>query len=157
MNFRKIRKFGRNVRAISPVIATLLMIAIAVVASLVTYAWVMGYMNFTTSKTGKSILIQSVSNSTGNTPPTKDSLNIYIQNSGDSAVVFNAQSVFINGTMAATNITVNNPVTLAPGLTTTINAILASNLPVGTVTFVVDLKVTTQDGTFSTQTVTFPT
>ncbi len=49
MNFGKtIRKFRRNTRAISPVIATLLMIAIAVVASLVTYAWVMGYMNFTT-------------------------------------------------------------------------------------------------------------
>ncbi len=47
-------------RAISPVIATLLMIAIAVVASLVTYAWVMGYMNFTTEKTGKAIQIQSI-------------------------------------------------------------------------------------------------
>ncbi len=51
-------------RAISPVIATLLMIAIAVVASLVTYAWVMGYMNFPTEKTGKAIQIQSVSNAT---------------------------------------------------------------------------------------------
>ena len=62
MNFGKnIRKFRRNMRAISPVIATLLMIAIAVVASLVTYAWVMGYMNFTTEKTGKAIQIQSVS------------------------------------------------------------------------------------------------
>ncbi len=62
MNFGKtIRKFRRNARAISPVIATLLMIAIAVVASLVTYAWVMGYMNFTTEKTGKAIQIQSVS------------------------------------------------------------------------------------------------
>ena len=62
MNFRKIkRNFRRNTKAISPVIATLLMIAIAVVASLVTYAWVMGYMNFTTEKTGKAIQIQSVS------------------------------------------------------------------------------------------------
>ncbi len=64
MNIGKsIRKFRRNMRAISPVIATLLMIAIAVVASLVTYAWVMGYMNFTTEKTGKAIQIQSVSDS----------------------------------------------------------------------------------------------
>ncbi len=61
MNFRKIkRNFRRNTKAISPVIATLLMIAIAVVASLVTYAWVMGYMGFTTDKTGKAIQIQSV-------------------------------------------------------------------------------------------------
>ena len=62
MNIGKsIRKFRRNTRAISPVIATLLMIAIAVVASLVTYAWVMGYMSFTTNKTGLAIQIQSVS------------------------------------------------------------------------------------------------
>jgi flagellin-like protein len=41
MIFRKIRK---NVKAISPIISVLLMIAIAVVASLVVYAWVMGYI-----------------------------------------------------------------------------------------------------------------
>ena len=63
MHIRKtIRKFRRNARAISPVIATLLMIAIAVVASLVTYAWVMGYMNFTTEKTGKAIKLYRLQN-----------------------------------------------------------------------------------------------
>ncbi len=67
MNFRKIKKnFRRNTKAISPVIATLLMIAIAVVASLVTYAWVMGYMNFTTTKSSAEIRVQSVTISTTN-------------------------------------------------------------------------------------------
>ncbi len=61
MNFRKMkRNFRRNTKAISPVIATLLMIAIAVVASLVTYAWVMGYMNFTTSKSSAELRVQSM-------------------------------------------------------------------------------------------------
>ena len=79
MNFgKKIRKFRRNTRAISPVIATLLMIAIAVVASLVTYAWVMGYMNFTTEKTGKAIQIQSVSYA-----PASHIFTVYVQNVGD--------------------------------------------------------------------------
>ncbi len=58
-NVRNTTKFKRSIKAISPVIATLLMIAIAVVASLVVYAWVTGYMGGTTSKAGKAIQIQS--------------------------------------------------------------------------------------------------
>ena len=94
MNFgKKIRKFRRDIRAISPVIATLLMIAIAVVASLVTYAWVMGYMNFTTEKTGKAIQIQSVSYDS-----TQNQFTVYVQNVGDSPVQFGTtNSIFING------------------------------------------------------------
>jgi flagellin-like protein len=57
INYRKIRK---NVKAVSPVISVLLMIVVAVAASLVTYAWVMGYLGFTTNKVGKAIMIQSV-------------------------------------------------------------------------------------------------
>jgi len=154
MNFGKsIRKFRKNTRAISPVIATLLMIAIAVVASLVTYAWVMGYMNFQTEKTGKAIQIQSVSNQTG-TSPNPNTLTLYVQNVGDSPVTFTAQSVFINGALAPSD-AATNPI-LAAGSTKTIVATLSPSQPAGTVSFTVDLKVTTQDGTFSTQTKTFP-
>jgi archaeal type IV pilus assembly protein PilA len=148
MNFgKKVRKFRRDMRAISPVIATLLMIAIAVVASLVTYAWVMGYMSFQTEKTGKAIQIQSVSNNTA-----ANTLTIYVQNVGDSPVTFTAQSVFINGAQAASD-AATNP-TIAAGSTKPIVATFAQTP--GTVSFTVDLKVTTQDGTFSTMTKTFP-
>ena len=147
MNFeRKARNLRRDMRAISPVIATLLMIAIAVAASLVTYAWVMGYMNFQTEKTGKAIQIQSVSSNTDGT------LNLYVQNVGNSPVTFTAQSVFINGTLATSD-AATNP-TLAVGSTKTINATLPQ--APGSVSFTVNLKVTTQDGTFSTMTKTFP-
>jgi flagellin-like protein len=147
MNIGKsIRNFRRNMRAISPVIATLLMIAIAVVASLVTYAWVMGYMNFQTEKTGKAIQIQSVSNQTVIVPPATtapNTLTIYVQNVGDSAVKFTANSVYINGAAVNSNATS----TLAAGST---NAIVAAwTQAAGTVSFTVDLKVTTEDGTFS--------
>ncbi len=92
------RKFLKNIRAISPVISVLLMIAIAVVASLVTYAWVMGYMNFTTDKTGKSIEIQSVANVYS--ADRKDYVTlVYVQNTGNSPITINQQnSVFVNGT-----------------------------------------------------------
>ena len=143
MNFRKINKFRRDVRAISPVIATLLMIAIAVVASLVTYAWVMGYMNFTTEKTGKAIQIQSVSY-TGAT----DTFTIYVQNVGDADIQFptttSPANIFINGGVAG-SIT-GNVATLTKGSTVTLNCTMTSLTPgVQSVT----IKVTTTDGTFS--------
>ena len=72
MNYRKIR---RNVKAISPIISTLLLIAIAVVASLVAYAWVMGYIGFQTAKTGQAVQIQSVSDRA-------TVLTVYVQNTG---------------------------------------------------------------------------
>jgi archaeal type IV pilus assembly protein PilA len=131
MNFRKIRKnFRRNQKAISPVIATLLMIAIAVVASLVTYAWVMGYMGFTTNKTGLAIQIQSVSQ-TGT---------VYVQNVGNGAVSFAANCVYVDGIAvggtAQSNIGAGATVQFAvPAFTA------------GTHSYTI--KVTSMDGTFS--------
>jgi archaeal type IV pilus assembly protein PilA len=150
MNFRKMkRNFRRNTKAISPVIATLLMIAIAVVASLVTYAWVMGYMGFTTGKTGKAIQIQSISNST-----TAGTLTIYVQNVGDSALTFD--SVFINGTMASKTdplYSINLP-TLGTGQTATI--IVPNPQSPAPISYTLTVKVTTTDGTFSQVTKQFP-
>jgi flagellin-like protein len=148
MNIGKsIRKFRRNMRAISPVIATLLMIAIAVVASLVTYAWVMGYMSFTQEKTGRAIQIQSV---TANT--------IYVQNVGDSAVSFGAtNAVFLNGA-AVTSYTITPAGSLGKGATAaiTVGTIVPPTGAFGTIVGSNTFKVTTLDGTFSQVTKTFP-
>ena len=133
MNYRKIRK---NVKAISPVISVLLMIAVAVAASLVTYAWVMGYMNFTTTKVGKAITIQSVS---------LDG-KIYVQNVGESAVTLSGS--YVDG-LAAGNLP-GDPI-LSVGETGTIT-VAAANYAESTHTF----KVTTDDGTFAEITKTFP-
>jgi flagellin-like protein len=147
MNIGKnIRKFRRNMRAISPVIATLLMIAIAVVASLVTYAWVMGYMNFTTEKTGKAIQIQSIAqNAVGG-----KAFTVYVQNVGDSAIALsNANSVFING--AASTGGTWSSLTLNKGDTASYVATGVLSAGVQSITF----KVTTTDGTFSQMTQQF--
>jgi archaeal type IV pilus assembly protein PilA len=142
MNFMKqIRKFRRETRAISPVIATLLMIAIAVVASLVTYAWVMGYMNFQTEKTGKAIQIQSITYD--GAYQGSDYFSIYVQNVGDSDVKLS--SVFINGA-AATGVTfIPSSGDLVKESTSTISATSTLSAGVQQVT----IKVTTTDGTFS--------
>jgi archaeal type IV pilus assembly protein PilA len=138
MNFRKIKKnFRRNTKAISPVIATLLMIAIAVVASLVTYAWVMGYMSFTTNKTGLSIQIQSVSNSTTGAV-------VYVENIGSGQVTFKDPCVYVNGQAFSTN------ATLAPNLAvgSTVGLQL-SGTPFLNYGQTYTIKVTSTDGTFS--------
>src|SRR5208283_1865404 len=82
MIFRKIRK---NIKAISPKISVLLMIAIAVVASLVVYAWVMGYIGYQTGKTGDAVQIQSVSFST-DTGTGAYPTGVYLQNVGSTTI-----------------------------------------------------------------------
>jgi flagellin-like protein len=141
-NFRKIR---RNVKAISPVISVLLMIAVAVVASLVAYAWVMGYIGFQTAKTGQAIQIQSMSLNTNKT------FTVYVQNVGDSDVILSTNGFYINGAQA-TGITIIDSkgvanTTLAKGSTLQLNGMPSPALTAGVqeVTF----KVTNTGGTFS--------
>ena len=140
MKFRKIRK---NVKAISPVLSVLMMIAVAVAASLVTYAWVMGYLSFTTDKVGKAIQIQSIGDVSGE-------LTVYVQNVGDSAVTLvDGECVYVNGALqtGATSV----PLTLEKGDTATIStgfSPIEINTPYA-------VKVVTEDGTFTEASKTF--
>jgi flagellin-like protein len=133
MNYRKIRK---NVKAVSPVISVLLMIAVAVAASLVTYAWVMGYMGFTTNKVGKAISIQSVN---------PDGKSVYVQNVGETTVTIEA--LYINGVDQLGTVTPASP---GPGETATFGLTNTYTFAAGQSYTV---KVTTQDGSFSEVTV----
>lgn len=83
-------RFKRSMRAISPVLSVLMMIAIAVAASLVAYAWIMGYIGVTTNKVGKAVLIQSQA-------PGFSGIDLYVQNVGQGAVTFDPKgSVYID-------------------------------------------------------------
>jgi flagellin-like protein len=98
MNSRRLRK---NLKAISPVLAVLMMIAVAIAGSLITYAWVTGYISFTTEKSGKAIMVQSVAN-------TGDDLVVYVQNVGDSTVELDPDScVYRNGELFPCDIIIN--------------------------------------------------
>ncbi len=140
-NLRKCRK------AVSPVISVLLMIAVAVAASLITYAWVMGYLGSTTGKVGKAIQIQSMAKTTN---VTNSYLSVWVQNVGTGPVVLD--SLYVNGILQGTsglgvNLPVNNTQPLAAIWQ---SAWAAPNT--------VDVKVVTTDGTFieATQTVPAP-
>jgi archaeal type IV pilus assembly protein PilA len=138
-------KFKRSLKGISPVIATLLMIAIAVVASLVVYAWVTGYMGNTTSKAGKAIQIQSFASMGGN-------LVIYVQNVGQGDVELNKdQSVYVNSNL----VSITTPATATIPIPVGQTIELQTNSPY-TAGTKVTIKVTTTDGTFMTTTGTGP-
>jgi flagellin-like protein len=87
----KMKNFKKHKKAVSPVLSVLLMIAVAVAASLVTYAWVMGYLGNTTGKVGRAIQIQSMAK-TGSDPYY---LSVWVQNVGDGAV--KVDSLYVNG------------------------------------------------------------
>jgi archaeal type IV pilus assembly protein PilA len=60
-------KILKSRKGISPILATLLLIVIAVAAISVTYAWIMTNMGSTTNEAGTQIYIGNVSYSGGNT------------------------------------------------------------------------------------------
>jgi FlaG/FlaF family flagellin (archaellin) len=134
----RLRKLRKNIKAISPVLSVLMMIAIAVAASLVAYAWVMGYLNFTTEKVGKAIQIQSVANSGAD-------MLVYVQNVGDGAVELNPDAaVYVDGILMPCSVAPDE--VLEEGETATLTV---ADVNVGSGTAV---KVQTSDGTFTEMT-----
>ena len=146
MFFRKIRK---NDKGISPIIATLLLIAIAVVASLVVYAWVMGYIGFQTNNTGSAVQIQSVTFS--GTSPNEKVATVYLQNVGSNTITLTPSTcLYINGAQDAG---ASGPTSLPAGNTATITSASAVTLASGQM---VTVKVTTAGGTYSQITIQAP-
>jgi flagellin-like protein len=139
----KMMSFRKHKKAVSPILSVLLMIAVAVAAALVTYAWVMGYLGFTTSKVGKAITIQSIGNDTA-----KGDLKVYVQNVGDSAVTMPA-FVYVDG-IKLTDATATSGASLAAGQTISytiagrLNSTYVTSLP-----YTIKVKAVTEDGAFS--------
>jgi hypothetical protein len=128
------------------------MIAVAVAASLVTYAWVMGYLNFTTSKVGKSILIQSIARPTGS-----DNLVIYVQNVGDGTIKFNlGSSLYVNGVLNpnADPVADGNPLIAGSTTSWTVQNYFTGFQPTD-YPMTVTVKIVASDGTFSEKSETF--
>jgi flagellin-like protein len=132
-----LNRIKKSVRAISPVLSALMMIAVAVTASLVTYAWIMGYLNFTTTKTAKAIQIQSAAIN-----DYTQKLLVYVQNVGTGPVQFDLDKcVYINSESKACTINSgNNP--LEPGQTVTLSLDEAE-----TFDSLLKIKVVTSEGT----------
>ena len=126
----------KNKKAISPVLAVLLMIAVAVAAALITYAWVMTYLESTTSRAGHAIQIQSVD--VGGS--------LYAQNVGDGTIVIT--DIYLDGAKLGASFSTS----VTEGLTVPID------ISLGIYASGVDyhFKVTCDDGTFTSGTYTMP-
>ncbi|MCW4016341.1 MAG: hypothetical protein NWF06_08225 [Candidatus Bathyarchaeota archaeon] len=84
------RSIFKSKKGISPILATLLLIVIAVAAVIVTYAWV---MTFTTSTTNQSGAMLTVENVRFYTSGSTDRVEIVVRNSGtNSATVADVYS-----------------------------------------------------------------
>ena len=148
-------KLGK--KGVSPVIAVLLLIVIAVAAAVLTYLWVLGYIGTVQSTGGTEQLqerlkIEGVKVDTGSDTISE----IYVRNIGD--VAFNIAAVYLSdasGVIAAdTSLTVD-PV--SPGSVQTLSSsvltkVASQTLSEGT-TYIV--KVVTASGTEATYTFTY--
>ena len=96
------KRMLKSKKAISPILATLLLIDIAVAAIVVTYAWVMTYMSSTTSQAGIFLTEDNI-----NWPSGK--IVITVSNTGTADATIDAVYVGSSG-----NLTLQNSVTYSP-------------------------------------------
>jgi len=104
------KNFNRNLKAISPIFATLLLIAISVIAGVVVYMFTSGVLAVSTSggaAAQEKITVQSASISSGHTTVT-----LHVQTTGGPTPVVN--SIIIKdsagNTVATVSVIVTNPV-----------------------------------------------
>ena len=115
MRKMSIKKMLHSKKAISPILATLLLIVIAVAAIVVTYAWIMTYMGTATQQAGVLPYKANV-NFIDETPK---NITIDIGNSGTS----NGQvvQVYIGISATALESQITTPISLAAGVITSFN------------------------------------
>jgi len=130
-----LKKLVKSRKAISPVIATLLLILIAVASGLVLYSYVMGYLGSMT-KGGSSMQgILSLDSATATAP---SSITAYVRNVGSVAITIN--QAYIDGTNATS---VTKP-SIDPGAVKPVSIVPSSSLVAGTS---YSVKLVASDGT----------
>jgi archaeal type IV pilus assembly protein PilA len=81
-----LRSFYRNTKALSPVVATILLVAIAVIASVLTYLWATGFIGAIQTRPNQAT--ETVHVQAGSIFRSNGSFVIYVQNAGTTAVTF---------------------------------------------------------------------
>jgi flagellin-like protein len=111
----KTKTMLKSRRGISPILATLLLIVIAVAAIVVTYAWVMTYMSSAGHEAGVRLTIEAVN------WPNNSTIKLYVRNTGTSDATIDAVYVGTSSTdlQKQTSVTYNpeNKVVKANGAT----------------------------------------
>jgi flagellin-like protein len=136
---------------VSPVIATLLLIVIAVAAAVLAYIWIIGYQGTLTQQASTAQLQERIKIEAVQYDSTTNTLTVYVRNIGDVNVKIDALYV-INKTGTIIGSSTNVGLTLTPGEVNsdTVSATLTSGE-----TYTV--KAVTQKGTEATYTFTYRT
>ena len=101
------RSIRKSKKGISPILATLLLIVIAVAAVIVTYAWV---MTFTSSTTGQAGAVLTVENIRFHNVSSTDYIEVIVRNSGIS----DAKIVEVYTGTSATSLVAQSSVAYTP-------------------------------------------
>jgi flagellin-like protein len=146
---------------VSPVIATLLLIVIAVAAAVLAYIWIIGYQGTLTQQASTAQLQERIKiEAVGYYPAAGNKLNASVRNIGD--VTVNVTAIYVynvtTGSVVASEIlTGSNAVVLAPGEVKPVppkgQEVIVVLKPGVTYT----VKVVTQKGTEATYTFTYRT
>lgn len=137
-------------RGVSPVIAVLLLIVIAVAAAVLTYLWIIGYTGTLQQQSGSQQLqerlkLEGVKINTSNNKVDE----VYVRNIGD--IVVNIDAVYLLGPSGVIDTTTGATTTLQPGDVATL-AVNLGTLSEGTT---YTIKVVTERGTEATYTFTY--
>lgn len=108
MNF----KLPKSKKGVSPIIATLLLIVIAVAAAVVTYSFVMGFIGTSTNPSGQQ---GQLTYDAYTFDASNKTLNVYVRNIGTKSVTIS--TCYIGGV----NATLANTTSIAPGAVAKVN------------------------------------
>jgi len=145
-------KYRNKRKAVSPIIATLILIVITVAAGVIIYYFVSGYLSASTASVASQQANQLSIISASWIGGKSNELSFAIQNSGTVSVTFTISLVAVynvnTGAQVATNSTsitssTPSPFTLSPGQAVSFTASLNNNLSPGTYKLVVVTSVAT--------------
>ena len=141
------RKFKKNSKGLSPVIASIILIAVTVAVSVVVAAW-MGGMTIGFMGNAEQVSITNIAFVTG----TPDTLQVMVTNSGSTPAT--VSSAFINGVDATTGMTSSpdQPIAKSSSATVTLNLPASITLDAGSS---YQVKLITQKGTSVVNTATY--
>jgi len=141
------RKFKKNSKALSPVIASIILIAVTVAVSVVVAAW-MGGMTIGFMGNAEQVSITNIAFVAGTT----DTLQVMVTNSGSTPATVN--TAFINGLDASTGMTSSpvQPIAKSSSATLTLTLPTGMTLDPGSA---YQVKLITQKGTSVVNTATY--
>jgi archaeal type IV pilus assembly protein PilA len=160
--FNRLRREQTRKTAISPIIATLLLILIAIAAGVVVYAYVIGFVGSSTGNNGANTSVLQIENFCASTTTHCTGANVYsivIQNTGSTAFPSGSFQIYLVDITASGQpsgvVTTCSTGTIAPGTSTTCaGTTWAGVLTAPSAGDTVTVKVVTPDGgqaTYSTK------